>query len=135
MANGGRHHTDEEWKRMEAELQLLEAGLERFALEHGAKLVIKAKDWPGRSLEWDGSVKSFLDMSVVNSTTLALYVSVYVYQDRGGKRYWKNEILLKDIQAAEIVNELPDILEAGKSKIDLWAARPEELEFATDLEI
>jgi hypothetical protein len=133
MANGGPHHTDEEWKRMDAELQLLEAGLERFALEHGAKLVIKAKDWPGRSIEWSGGVESRLQVFVFDPTALTMDFSIMVFQDRGGKRSWKHETLLEEVHAAKIADGLLDILEAGKRKIDHWTSHPEELEFAGDL--
>ena len=135
MANGGHQYTDEEWNRMDAEISLLDADLERFALAHGGKIDKKTKDLPTRCIHWKSNVRSLLQVYFVDSTPPTLNFWICVSRDSGGKRFWKQEMLLTKVRAADIANELSDTLEAGKRKIDVWAARPEELDFATDLQI
>jgi hypothetical protein len=41
--------------------------------------------------------------------------------------------LRKEVGVAHIAQDLFDLLEAGKRKLDHWSTRPEELEFVTKL--
>jgi hypothetical protein len=52
-------------------------------------------------------------------------------EDRGGKRFWRREILKEAVPVGEIAGELPGLLERGRSLLETWTS--ETLEFATTL--
>lgn len=135
MANGGYHISNEEWEQMEAELQVLDEGLEQFALKHGFEVDKKTKDFPTRCIRWkSGGVESLIQIYFADTPRPRLNLWICVSQDRERQRFWKRDTLRKEVQASEIVDEFLAILETGKRMMDQWAARPEELEFATNLQ-
>jgi|HubBroStandDraft_3_1064219.scaffolds.fasta_scaffold342375_2 hypothetical protein len=133
MANGGWYGTDEEWKRIEAPLKLLDPELDRFARKHGLAVTKNFKNWPERSLHWDAEVRCLIQVFLVDESTLNLNLWICASQDRDGSRFWKKETLRNGVQASELAGELFELLEAGKRKLDCWDAHPEELQFATTL--
>jgi hypothetical protein len=133
MTNSGRHGTDDEWNRIEAPVGLLDPELDRFASRHGLTLTKNLRDWPERSLTWGTGVRCLIQVFLADKGTLTLNFWICASQDRGGSRFWKNEMLRKKVQAAELARDLPTLLDEGKNKLDQWSARPEELELATTL--
>jgi hypothetical protein len=133
MANGGWCGTDEEWRRIEAPLKLLDPELDQFAREHGLTVTKNLKDWPERSVVWGADVRCMIQVFLVDQTALTLSLWICASQDRDGSRFWKNEMPREEKQASEMAADLFDLLEAGKRKLDYWSAHPEVLEFATNL--
>ncbi len=133
MGNGGWYGTDEEWRRIEAPLKLLDPELDRFARKHGLTVTKNLKDWPERSLVWGIDVRCWIQVFLVDQSALTLNLWICASQDRDGSRFWKNETPRQEEQASEIAADLFDLLEAGKQKLDHWSAHPEVLEFATKL--
>jgi hypothetical protein len=134
MANGGWYRTDEEWTRIEEPLLRLDADLDRFARKHGLALTKNHKDWPERSLTWKkGDVHCLIQVYLVDESGLSFNLWISAYQDRGERRFGKQETPRKEAQAAELEEGWFEVLEAQKRKVDDWAMRPEELEFATNI--
>jgi hypothetical protein len=133
MANGGWYGTAEEWSRIEAPLKALDPDLDRFAAKYGLNVTKNHKDWPGRSLAWEADVRCLIQIYLVDESLLTLNLWICASQDRNGNRYWKNEMLRKDVQLPEMARDLLPALETGKRKLDLWSAHADELEFATKL--
>jgi hypothetical protein len=133
MANGGWYGTAEEWSRIEAPLKALDPDLDRFAGKYGLNVIKNHKDWPERTLAWETDVRSFIQIYLVDGSLLTLNLWICASQDRNGCRFWKREILRKEVQLPEMAKDLLPALEAGKCKLDLWSAHAEELEFATKL--
>lgn len=127
MANGGWYGTDEEWVRVEAQLKLLDAELDRFACKHGLAVTKNLKGWPERSLVWGTDVRCLIQVFLTDNSALTLKLWICASQDRDGSRFWKHEMLRDGVHAAELASELSDFLEAGKRKLDYWSAHPDEL--------
>ena|SRR5580704_659997 len=130
MANGGWYGTAEEWSRIEAPLKALDPDLDRFASKYGLNVTKNHKDWPERSLVWEGDVRCLMQIYLVDQSSLTLNLWICASQDRDGNRYWKNEMVRKEVLLPEMARDLLEALETGKYKLDLWSAHPEELEFA-----
>jgi hypothetical protein len=131
MANGW-YGTDEEWKRIEAPLGLLDPELDRFAHIHGLTLERNFKE-PNRSLTWGAEVRCVIQIYLADESVPTLSFWICASQDRDGSRFWKHERLRDGMQASALAGELSALLEDGKRKLDYWAAHPEELQFATVL--
>ena len=133
MANGGWYGTDEEWRRIEAPLKLLDPELDRFASKRDLTVTKNFKDWPERSLAWGTDVRCLIQVFLTDQSALTFNLWICASQDRGGSRFWKKEMPCKESQASEIARDLFQLLEAEKQKLDHWSMHPEELEFATKL--
>lgn len=133
MANGGWNGNAEEWNRIEAPILALDAGLNSFAQKNGLALTKNLRDWPERSLRWvcANNIDCLFQVFLANDVTLTLNVWLCASQDRGEDRFWKNEMLKQNATALEVRDELQELLEAGKQKLDDWCAHPEEFIFAT----
>jgi len=133
MGNGGWNGTDDEWERIEAPLKLLDPEFDRFARKHGLRVTKNVKDWPERSLGWGTDVQCLIQVFLVDQSALTLNFWICACQDRDGNRFWKNETPRKEVEVSDIAQDLFDLLEAGKRKLDHWSTHPEELEFVTTL--
>jgi hypothetical protein len=133
MANGGWYGTKEAWERMELPLKQLDPALDQFAHKYELRVRKNAKDWPERSLIWGTDVRCLMQVFLVDQAAQTLNLWICASQDRDGNRFWKNETPRKEVRATELAQDLLDLLEAGKHKLDQWSAHPEELEFATKL--
>ena len=131
MANGGWDGTKAEWKRAEAPLKLMDRELKRFARTHGLTITKNVKEWPGRSITWGSDVRCGIQLFLVDPATGTYNFWICALQDRDDNRFWKQEYPRKEVQAPEIANDLTELLEYGKRKLDYWSAHPEEMEFAT----
>jgi hypothetical protein len=134
MANGGWYGTKEEWDRIKAPLKRLDPELDRFARKYGLRVTRNAKDEPERSLIWGSDIRCLIQVFLVDQSALTLTLWICASQNRDGKRFWKKETPRKEVHVTELAQNLLDLLEAGKRKLDQWSAHPEELQFATKLE-
>jgi hypothetical protein len=133
MTNGGWHGTNEEWNRIEAPLKMLDADLDLFSRNQGLIVTKNVKDWPERSLIWGAEVRCLIQIFLANESMLSLNFWICASQDRDKSRFWKNEMLRKEIDALEMARDLKELLETGKRQLDDWSDHPEQLEFATNL--
>ncbi|AWZ00320.1 hypothetical protein RHODOSMS8_00767 [Rhodobiaceae bacterium] len=135
MANGGWHGTREQLERLEASLKTMDPDFCSFASKYNLDLKKISKDGPVRFLEWGKEVRCLIQVYLADETDLTLNLWICAFQDRAGKRYWKKELIRTEVSARQLAEELAELLETGKHKLDQWASRPEELEFATDLQM
>ena len=133
MPNGGWHGTKKEWNEAEAPLKLMDRELKRFAREHGLKFSKNHKEWPSRSLTWGSDVRCGIQIFLVDPSKLSFNFWICAIQDRDGSRFWKQEYPRKEVPASEIADDLSELIEQAKRKLDGWSAHPKELEFATKI--
>ena len=135
VANGVWHRTEQEWAHIEKPIKLLDHEIARFADKHGINISKNKKDWPERSLRWGNDIQCLIQVYLADQDTLTLNLWICASQDRGKQRYWKREFLIHEAQVSDVENSLFGVLELGKQRLDLWSAHPEELEFATELNV
>jgi hypothetical protein len=63
---------------------------------------------------------------------LTYNVWICSWEDRGGKRFWKHELLKSAVPVTEIAAELADLLERGHALLERWDR--DSLEFATTVD-
>ena len=131
MANGGFWESDAEWQRVEAPLIEVDPTLSEFAREFGLIVSKNHKDWPERSIKWGASVRRLMQLYLADEKTLAFNLWLCASQDRNGKRYWKQENLVKGQLITEFQGRLPMLLRQGRAKLEEWSEG--DLEFATNL--
>jgi len=133
MANGGWYGTQGEWDAAEHPLPLLDPIFKEFAEAHGFALSKNHKDWPERSLRADMPLASLIQVFRVDLDTDAWNVWAVCSEDRGGERFWKQDLIADGITGGELSALLKALLEEGLSRLVEWNARPQDLEFATKL--
>jgi hypothetical protein len=134
MANGGWYGGDREWDLIEAPLKLLDGELNRFAEKYGLTVTKNAKNRPERSLTWGKGIQKLIQVFLSDDASLELKVWICAWQDRDGKRFWKNKTLRDGVQVPELRRDVFELLEDGKSRLDEWAGHPENLELVTKTE-
>jgi len=133
MANGGWYGTREEWEQAEAPLRRLDPVIERFAKAHGFGLLANYKDWPSRHLEKAMPLSCLLQVWRAELTEDAWNLWACCSEDRGKKRFWRQELLGDRISMDELEASIEPLLEAGLKWLKVWSANPQTLEFATYL--
>jgi len=133
MANGGWYGTDEEWRSAEAPLPELDALIAEFGNAHGFAISKNAKDWPDRSLRKPMPLESMLQIFRAELETDAWKVWAVCSEDRGDRRYWKQELIANGVTSDELKKSLAGFLERGLQRLIEWNAKPDQLEFATML--
>jgi hypothetical protein len=131
MANGHWWGTDDEWRFAEAPLIQVDPVLAEFAAEFGVVLTKNGKGWPDRSLTWGNGVNRLIHLFLMDAKAHTFNLWLCVYEDREGKRYWKQDLLVATRPISEFQDRLPELLREGRSIIERWAEG--ELDFATVL--
>ena len=131
MANGGYWASKDEWQRVEAPLLEVDSILNEFASEFGHRVTKNHKDWPERSIEWGVNIRRLVQLYLADEKDLTFNLWLCASQDRDGKRYWKQENLVKGCPIAEFQHHLPSLLREGRAKLEGW--NESDLEFATNL--
>jgi hypothetical protein len=119
----GYHGSKKGWERIEAPLRVLDSRLEDFARRHGMRLVGSERNWPSRSLHWGDTVERMIEISLENPKELTWCFWVCVWQDRAGRRYWKNSHLRQAVPIGEIDSSLAELLMSGQELADGWQAQ------------
>jgi hypothetical protein len=119
-----------EWDRQEAPLREIDDMLDEFASSHGIS-VTRNDRWPERSLRWENGVSRLIQIYLEDDQLLTWNLWLCAYQDRGSRRYWRREMLIKAQPMGELKQSLPALLLEGHRKLQSWAA--DDLEFATTL--
>lgn len=123
----GFHGRDDEWGRFEAPLLALDDMLTSFAARRGLALSRNTRSWPARSLEWGGDVSRLIQLYLADEARVTFHLWVCASQDRGGKRYWRQEFLIKDQPADALLADLPRLLEIAFDTADAWTSADLEL--------
>lgn len=131
MANGGYWESDHEWRRVEAPLLEVDSTLSEFATEFGLEMTKNHKDWPERSFVWGSSVRRLIQLYLADEKLLTFNLWLCASQDRGGKRYWKQETPIKGQPIAAFQDSLPILLRECRMALESWTES--DLEFATRL--
>jgi hypothetical protein len=134
MANGGWYGTKEEWERIENPLINLDSIMDDFANDISLNVTKNYKDWPERSIAWGDNVRCLIQIYLVDDKKLTFNLWLCASQDRGLKRYWKNEFLVKEKTVDEFRDNLALLLREGFEKLTAWSDDTEQLEFATNIE-
>jgi hypothetical protein len=103
-----------------------------FASEFGFTVTKNQKDWPERSVTWGSAVHRLIQLYLANEESLTFNLWLCAHQDRGGKRYWKQENLVTAKPISEFRDALPSLLRNGKAILEGWGE--DQLQFATNLE-
>jgi hypothetical protein len=120
MPNGGFYGTKEEWERIEAPLVRLDTRLELFAASSGMSLDKNYHNWPERSLEHNGRIKRLIQIYLADEKRMVFNLWLCASQDKGLKRFWKNEFIIKEQPIDEISENLELLLAKAKERLDSW---------------
>ncbi len=134
MANGGWYGTKEEWERIEGPLLDLDSILDDFASEVGLTISKNYKDWPERSFVWGGDVRCLIQLYLVDEKELTFNLWLCASQDRGRKRFWKQDTPIAGQRIEQFKGRLAEELREGYRKLVEWSSSAGELELATNLE-
>ena len=134
MANGGWYGTKEEWERIERPLLDVDPIIEAFAKEYDLSVSRNHKGWPERSMVWGKDIRCLIQLYLADEKSLTFSLWLCAYEDRAGKRYWKQETPIKERKVPDFKNDLASRLRKGRSKLLEWSADRNQLEFATTLD-
>ena len=128
----GFHGSREEWQRLVAPLDQIDAELSAYAARHGMAFQRNTRNWPDRSLTWtsDG-VRRLIQVWLRDDQQLTWTFGIAASQDRERKRYWKAESLVESAPIDSIKERLADLLNEATARLSSWTA--EDLPFAGDL--
>ncbi len=127
----GFHGSEAHWERIESPLRALDVGLESFSERSGIPLSRNDRNWPDRSLAWGDPIRRLIQIYLADEERLTYNFWLCAWEDRGGKRYSKRQLLKEKVPASEIAAELDDLLASGRTLLESWNS--DALEFATTL--
>jgi hypothetical protein len=125
------HGPTSQWEALEMPLRALDVELRAFAQRNGAAFTTNSRNWPDRSIIWGNSIRRLVQIYLADESRPTYSLWLCASEDRGGKRYWKEQFLREAVPIAEIAADLPDLLEQGRSLLEAWTSGT--LEFATAL--
>ena len=128
----GFYGTDDEWRRMEAPLVVVDDVLIMFARAHQMQITKNYHEWPERSLTWGTRIRRLIQLYAAESDQPTFNLWLCASQDRGLSRFWKREFLFEKKPLAAFADRLPALLEEARNKVNSWEER--DLEFATKLD-
>jgi hypothetical protein len=131
MANGGWYGTAEEWARIERPLLEIDPILDEFAVEYDLTKFKNEKAWPSRSFVWGEDVRCLIQLYLVDKHKLTLNLWLCASKDQGTKRFWKQEMLIREQRVNQFENSLATDLREGYRKLVAWSGDPSVLQFAT----
>jgi hypothetical protein len=127
----GHPRSKAEWERLERSLVELDATIGAFAKKYGLSCSANYHGWPERSLVWGTEVRRLIQIYLEGEARLTFRVWLCASEDRGRKRYWKQENLREGLTAEQLKTELLDLLEIGYQKVNSWPRS--SLEYATEV--
>jgi hypothetical protein len=129
MANGFTGSAAE-WARMEAPLRELDDTLAEFASQHRLS-VTRGDKWPDRSIRWHNDISRMIQIFLEDEDLLTFNLWLCAYQDRQGRRYWKQETSIRAQRVAQFKDGLSDLLADAYRKLQSWTVA--DLAFATSV--
>ena len=134
MANGGWYGTKEEWDRLEKPLLDIDPIIYKFAHSNSLSVTKNYKDWPERSITWGTDIRCLLQLYLVDKEKLTFNLWLCASQDRGKKRFWKQENAIEEKCVEEFKENLLETLQKSHDKLIQWSGNKELLTFAVELE-
>jgi hypothetical protein len=134
MANGGWYGTRDEWDRIEKPLIEVDSILDEFSRDFALHIEKNERDWPSRAFVWaNGDVRCLIQLYLADQADLTFNLWLCASLDQNGKRYWKQEMTIKQEPVGQFKAELASYLQQGYQQLQDWSATPANLEYATDL--
>ena len=119
------------WSRIERPLIAVDAVIREFARRHGLSCSGNYHNWPERSLVWGDDVRRLIQIYLESEEQLTYRVWLCASQDRGLKRFWKQENLRVGLSPEQLKAELPALLDQAYGKVNAW--QKSSLEFADEV--
>ena len=119
MANGIQG-SQEELSRLEAQLKTLDSELSEYAVRQSMSLTKNYHSWPERSLTWTEGNKKLIQIYLVDGDPDLYNLWACASKDKDGKRYWRQEYLIKEQPFEVIKSRLPDLLRQARSQLESW---------------
>jgi hypothetical protein len=116
----GHYGTDEEWKRLEGPLRDIDEPIEAFARRHGMAISRNYHNWPERSLRWDSNPERLIQVYLEDEERLTWNLWLCAGQDRGGQRFWKNQMLRRNVPMSEIRPVIERLLDEALTIVGSW---------------
>ncbi len=127
----GHSGSSAEWSRIERPLVEVDPVIAEFARRHGLSCSANGHEWPERSLVWGDAIRRLIQIYLESEAALTYRVWLCASQDRGRKRFWKQENLRVGLSPEQLKAELPALLGQAYAKVDAW--QESSLEFATEV--
>ena len=134
MANGGWYGTKEEWDQLEKPLLEIDPIIYAFAHSKMLSVTKNHKDWPERSITWGTDIRCLIQLYLVDKKELTFNLWLCASQDRGNKRFWKQENAIEEKCVEDFKENFSDTLQKSYDKLIQWSANKELLTFAVDLQ-
>lgn len=119
------------WSRIERPLVDVDAIIGAFAKQHGLSCSANYHNWPERSLVWGNGVRRLIQVYLESEEQLTFRVWLCASQDRGRKRFWKQENLRVGLSPEQLKAELSTLLDQAYDRVNAW--QESSLEFATEV--
>jgi len=133
MVNGG-YFNEQQWQKLEKPLLDVDSVINEFAASSGLEVTRNHKDWPERSMVWDNNnVRCLIQLYLVSEDSLTYNLWFCASQDRGRKRYWKQESPINNQPVSKFSGQLPELLREGREKLLSWSNDPSVMEYATGI--
>lgn len=128
----GHHGSKEEWERMEAPLVELDPLIESFAKSRNLTVSRNYHSWPERSLTINDEIHRQVQVWLRDEKQMTFKIVAVAWQDRGLKRYLKDEVIAEDKTAEGLRKNLLGWLEEGYKTVITWT--PSDMKFVTHIQ-
>lgn len=135
MSSHGEWPETEEWRRLEAPLVALDDQLHAFASANKLAVSKNYHDVPSRSLSWGDNPRCLIQFYPSDRDGSKWNLWLCCSENREGQRFWRKEFVFKDASWAEVSTSPWETLNRSLVTLNIWAASPSELEFATKLSV
>ncbi|NKB34954.1 MAG: hypothetical protein GKR91_17800 [Pseudomonadales bacterium] len=133
MGNGGWYGTPEEWAQIEQPLIEVDPIIDGFVDQVGLSVRKNYKDNPERSIIWGDNVRCLIQLYLSDEAGLTFNLWFCASQDRGNKRYWKQEMAVRNKRIEDFREDLESLLNDGYKKLTQWSGDESVLELVTEL--
>lgn len=127
----GYYGPREEWLEMEKPLRTVDPLLATFAEQHGMEIVKNYHNRPSRTLKWGQTMRRKMSIYLADEEKFLFDFGIMAAQDKGGRRFWRREVLERHLSSGRIQEVLPGLLEEGRTRLEMWSG--EDLEYAGDI--
>ena len=79
-------------------------------------------NWPDRSLRWDSNPERLIQVYLEDEEQLTWNLWLCAGEDRGGQRFWKNQMLCRNVPMSEIRPVIEQLLDEALTIVGSWQA-------------
>ncbi len=123
--------SEDDWEKFTKPLKRVDPFLREFADKIGATIDYDHQNNPSRAIRWGDQVIRLIQIFLDDEKDFKFTVWICASEDRGQKRYWKNETIFKNVDFEVIENQLKDILDSAYKTVESWKST--DLQFAVEL--